>query len=303
MSTSPYTFLEEKLRRGGNILLDGATGTELERRGVPMHGAAWTAEAVLSRPEVVRAVHEDYIDAGAEVITVNSFSLARHMLLGTGLEERFVELNETAVGLALQARETGGREVAVAGSIAPTTFCSDPSESFLGENEALAAYRQQAETLCRAGVDLLVVEMIGDILQGTLAVRAARETGLPVWLGYSCRRDRQGRLMLWDLRDSLADGVRAMADLGGEAALIMHTEVADATTAFTELAAQWPKSLGVYAHSGVFVMPHWQFNDVISPRDYAAEAGRWLDMGARIIGGCCGIGPEHIRMLRTMYRF
>ena len=303
MSTSPYTFLEEKLRRGGNILLDGATGTELERRGVPMHGAAWTAEAVLSRPEVVLAVHGDYIDAGAEVITVNSFSLARHMLLSTGLEERFVELNERAVRLALQARETKGRQVAVAGSIAPTTFCSDPSESFLGEEEALAAYRQQAAVLCRAGVDLLIVEMIGDILQGTLAVRAARETGLPVWLGYSCRRDRQGRLMLWDLRDSLADGVRAMAGLGGEAALIMHTEVADATAAFTELAAQWPKTLGVYAHSGVFVMPHWQFNDVISPKDYAAEAGRWLDMGARIIGGCCGIGPEHIRALGLMYRF
>ena len=300
---SYYTNVATKLRGNGRVLLDGATGTELERRGVEMHGRAWTAETVLTRPEVVQAIHRDYIEAGAEVITVNSFSLAQHMLLPAGLGERFSELNEKAVHLALAAREESRAMVAVAGSIAPTAFCAEPLEDYLHGDHALAGYRLQAEVLRRAGVDLLIVEMIGDIVQGSLAVRAACDTGLPVWLGFSCRRDQSGRLMLWDRGDLLADGVRAMAAIGGDAALIMHTEVADACEAFAQLRALWPGPLGVYAHSGVFVMPHWQFNDVISPDDYAAEAGNWLDMGARIIGGCCGIGPEHIRALRNRYGF
>lgn len=300
---SNYRTIEEKLAGSGRVLLDGATGTELERRGVAMHGRAWTAEAVLSRPEVVRAVHRDYIEAGAEVITVNSFSLAKHMLLPAGLGSRFVELNDKAVGLALAAREECGAKVAVAGSIAPTTFCADPSQDYLQPDQALAGYGLQAEVLQRAGIDLLIVEMIGDILQGSLAVQAACDTGLPVWLGFSCRRDQHGRLMLWDRGDLLADGVKAMAAIGGDAALIMHTEVADAGEAFSQLRQHWPGPLGVYAHSGVFVMPNWQFNGVISPDDYAAAAGCWLEMGARILGGCCGIGPEHIRRLQQRYRF
>jgi S-methylmethionine-dependent homocysteine/selenocysteine methylase len=298
---SIYRNIEEKLRGSGRVLLDGATGTELERRGVPMHGLAWTAEAVLTKPEVVRAVHRDYIKAGVEVITVNSFSLARHMLLPAGLGERCAELNEIAVQLALLARDETGAKVAVAGSVAPTCFCAEPSEGYLHHDQALAGYRLQAEALRRAGVDLLMVEMIGDIQQGSLAVQAACDTGLPVWLGFSCRRDHGGRLMLWDRGDFLADGVRAMAAIGGSAAFIMHTEVADAAEAFTELCNVWTGPLGIYAHSGVFVMPHWKFNDVISPEDYAAEAGSWLAMGARIIGGCCGIGPEHIRELKRRY--
>jgi homocysteine S-methyltransferase len=109
--------------------------------------------------------------------------------------------------------------------------------------------------------------------------------------------------MLWDRGDLLADGVRAMAAIGGSAAFIMHTEVVDAAEAFTALREVWAGPLGIYAHSGVFAMPHWKFNDVISPEDYADEAGRWLALGARILGGCCGIGPEHIKELKRRYEF
>ena len=295
-------FLQEKLQAGKTVLLDGATGTELEKRGVAMNSKAWTAEAVLACPEIVQAVHRDYILAGAEVITANSFSLAKHMLLPAGLAGKFRELNEAAVHLALQARHQAAEStVAVAGSIAPTTFCLDPAKGYLHAEEALSGYTLQAEILSRAGVDLLIVEMIGDIEQGSLAVAAACTTGLPVWLGFSCRRTESGRLMLWDGGQSLTAGVEAIAQIGGSAAFIMHTEVSDAVPAFAELQRAWSGPLGVYAHSGVFVMPNWQFNDVISPEDYAREAGVWKAMGAQIIGGCCGIGPSHIRELKKRY--
>lgn len=295
-----YHFLEQRLLAGHTILLDGATGTELERRGVPMNGTAWTAEAVLSCPGVVKAIHRDYILAGAEVITVNSFSLAKHMLLPAGLAGRFAELNTTAVRLALEAREEVAARVVIAGSIAPTTFCTEPKKGYLQRAEASAGYVAQAEILCRAGADLLIVEMIGDLEQGSLAVEAACGTGLPVWLGFSCRRSKTGQLMLWDRGNSLSEGVAAMAPIGGSAAFVMHTDVADARPAFAELQQCWPGTLGVYAHSGVFVMPNWQFTNVISPADYALEAAAWIAMGARIVGGCCGIGPEHMAELNKI---
>ena len=295
-------FLEEKLQDGQILLLDGATGTELEKRGVPMNSKAWSAEAILTHPEIVRAVHEDYIQAGVDIITVNSFSTARHMLLPAGLTAQFRHLNIEAVKLAVQARDsTATAPVAIAGSIAPTTFCSDTSKCYPPLSEALAWYVEQAELLAESGVDLLLIEMIEDIEQGSLAVQAACSTGLPVWLGFSCQRSDAGEIMLWERGNTLLEGVEAISPIGGSAAFIMHTEVADTVDAFSILKTCWQATLGVYAHSGRFIMPSWKFNDIISPEEYAEEAGGWIKMGAKIIGGCCGIGPEHIRELKKQY--
>lgn len=296
------TFLEEKMQKGQILLLDGATGTELEKRGVPMNSRAWSAEAIITHPDIVQAVHEEYIHAGVDIITVNSFSTARHMLLPASLTGQFRQLNIEAVKLAVRAREkAASAPVAIAGSIAPTTFCADPTKCYPPLSEAFSWYVEQADLLAASGVDLLLIEMIEDIEQGTLAVQAACSTGLPVWLGFSCRRNTDGEIMLWEYGQTLAEGIDAIAPIGGSAAFIMHTEVTDAAEAFAILKTHWQGTLGVYAHSGRFVMPNWQFNDVISPPEYAAEAARWIKMGARIIGGCCGIGPAHIRELKKQY--
>jgi len=295
-------FIEEKLQQGKTLLLDGATGTELEKRGVPMNSKAWSAEAILTHPEIVRAVHRDYIRAGVDIITVNSFSTARHMLLPAGLTAQFKKLNIEAVKLAIEARnQEATGPVAIAGSIAPTTFCSDTSKCYPPLSEALAWYVEQAELLAECGVDILLIEMIEDIEQGSLAVQAACSTGLPVWLGFSCQRGGTGEILLWERGHTLQQGVETISRIGGSVALIMHTEVADTADAFAVLKDCRPGPLGVYAHSGHFVMPNWKFNDLISPMDYAEEAGRWIQMGAKIIGGCCGIGPEHIKELKKRF--
>ncbi len=299
---SDITFLTDKLRQGQIILLDGATGTELEKRGVPMNSKAWSAEAIFTHPEIVQAIHEDYIRAGVDIITVNSFSTARHMLLPAGLTGQFTKLNLEAVKLAVQARDSVATSpVAVAGSIAPTTFCSDATKCYPPLDEALSWYVEQAELLVESGVDILIVEMIEDIEQGSLAVQAAYNTGLPVWLGFSCRRNAAGEIMLWERGHSLAEGVEAISQIGGSAAFIMHTEVSDTAEAFAILKTCWRDTLGVYAHSGRFVMPSWKFNDIISPEEYGLEAEGWIEAGARIIGGCCGIGPAHISELKRRY--
>jgi S-methylmethionine-dependent homocysteine/selenocysteine methylase len=292
------TIIKERLERGDIIILDGAMGTELEKRGVPMDGVAWSGAAVKSHPEIVRQVHEEYIRAGADIIITNTFSMARHVLEPAGLGDQFESLNRRAVALAQAARDrVAGRDVAIAGSI--STFDAHNQAAYRPmPAQTQANYRAQAEALAEAGVDLFMMEMMIDIEQATYAVQAAVATGRPVWLGFSCKIDAAGRVVLFHQEHTLSDALAALTPLGGELMSIMHTHVADAGPALSLLAEQWAGPKGVYLHSGHFVMPNWQFVNIISPEDYAAQAQSWVAQGYQVIGGCCGTGPEHIRRLK-----
>jgi S-methylmethionine-dependent homocysteine/selenocysteine methylase len=290
--------LERRMGEGEVVVLDGATGTELEKRGVPMDDAAWCAAALVTHPETVREVHEDYIRAGADVVITNTFPTSRHVLEPAGLGERFRELNELAVELAKQARENAGEKpVYLAGSI--STFSPRDDDALQPrEAEARANYREQAEVLAEAGVDLIALEMLRDVSQAGYAVEGAVETGLPVWCGFSCRRSEDGTVVLWDEESTpLAVALEEVPLSGVSVVNVMHTLVVDTPAALAQVARSWDGLLGAYPHAGRFVMPNWQFTDQISPRRFADEALRWLDAGALAIGGCCGIGPDHIKVL------
>jgi S-methylmethionine-dependent homocysteine/selenocysteine methylase len=301
MTTFPD--LQARLDQGKLIILDGATGTELQRRGVPMHGFAWSAAALDTHPETVRAVHEDYIRAGADVIITNSFSTARHVLEPAGLGDRVRALNQRAVALAQAAREyaANGRLIAIAGSISSFRAAGVPAA------QVEANYREQAEVLAEAGVDLLALEMMYSVEQAAPAIRAALTTGLPTWLGFSCRVAGDGTVQLLDgspfaagLSQSLA--LLAHLPLGGTAVMVMHTLTEDIAPALDIVRKHWSGPIGVYAHSGKWIDPNWQFVDLISPEDYLTLAQQWVEIGAQMIGGCCGIGPAYIRLLKKRLR-
>jgi S-methylmethionine-dependent homocysteine/selenocysteine methylase len=262
-----------------------------------MDDAAWCATALVTHPGTVREVHEDYIKAGADVVITNTFPTSRHVLGPAGLGDRFRELNELAVELAKQARENAAeRPVYLAGSI--STFSARLDDALQPpEEEARANYREQAEVLAETGVDLIAVEMLRDVRQAGYAVEGAVATGLPVWAGFSCKRREDGTVMLWDGEYSLAEALEEMPLSGVSVVSVMHTLVEDTPAALDQAARGWDGLVGAYPHAGRFVMPNWQFTDEISPRGFADEALRWLDAGARAIGGCCGIGPEHIMAL------
>lgn len=283
---------------GDVVLLDGGTGTELEKRGVPMDNAAWCAAALATHPDVVRGVHEDYIRAGAEVIITNTFPAAKHVLQEAGIGDRFRELNARAAELAREACENAAEgPVYVAGSIstfpARLDYGYDPDEK-----EARANYTEQAEILAESGVDLIALEMMRDLEGTKYAVEAAATTGLPIWLGFSCQRAEDGTLVLWTGRDTLGDALKELPLHEVDLISMMHTQVEDTVPALQEIQEHWEGPLGAYPHRGEFIMPHWQFIDTISPGNFAAEARRWLELGVQVIGGCCGIGPEHIREVK-----
>ena len=291
--------LQQRLDGGEVIVLDGAMGTELEKRGVPMDDAAWSAAALATHADTVREVHEDYIRAGADLIITNTFAAARHVLEPAGMGEQFRELNIRAVTLAKEARENAAeRAVFIAGSISTFTARYDYSYEPRAET-ARANYREQAEVLAESGVDVIALEMMRDVEQTTYAMEAAASIGLPVWVGFSCKKTiDEGTVVLWDGEHTLVEALEKLHPLGASLVSIMHTLTEDTPAALREVSKCWSGPVGAYPHSGEFIMPNWQFLDVLIPADFATQALGWLEMGVQLIGGCCGIGPEHIRLLK-----
>jgi len=286
---------------GAPLVIDGGMGTELERRGVPMDGKAWSGAAVLNQPATVREVHEDFIAAGAEVIIANTFSSGRHMLEPAGYGDHVEEINKEAVALAAAAlKRTGRNDISIAGSICEWTTATDPK---WGSPEAVTdSVAEQAQILATAGVDLIALEMC-ELAEYTVpVVEAVKSVGLPIWIGISCQsRPDSTFLPVFDYADRSLDSlIGAIAPLEPECINIMHSPVPDVPMAFDMLRSVWSGPIGIYPESGFFKMPNWQFVDVIEPAELAEKASGWVKRGARLLGGCCGLGADHVRALRDV---
>lgn len=293
-------WLDQRIQRGEVIILDGATGTELERRGVPMHGKVWCAEATLTHPEVLRAVHQDYIRAGADVIIANTFASARHAMEPAGLGGQVAAANRNAVHIARAARDAAAHgPVCIAGSISDFT-ARELDPSWLEPDRLRQTFDEQAELLAEAGAELIALEMMQKPEIAVPAVEAALATGLPVWIGVSCRLQRDsGRLTLYNYDDrDLDELLQAVSDLGAGAFTVMHSKVDDTEAGLRAVRGFWSGPLGAYPNSGHFAMPHWQFVDITPPEVLLEKAREWIDLGAQLIGGCCGLGVEHVTALR-----
>jgi S-methylmethionine-dependent homocysteine/selenocysteine methylase len=280
------------------VLIDGGTGTELQRRGVPMDEVAWCGAAVLSHPDDVRGTHEDYIKAGAKVIIANTFGSTRQMLEPAGFGDQVESVNRGAVELARQARDNMGIEgVAVAGSISTMPPGFDREAYFSSEQE-LESYREAAGILADAGADLIALEMIEDTDHGARALEAALETKLPVWLGVSCKTDDEGKVVSFAHPDvELVTVLEALIPMGPSMVNIMHSAVNTIPAAIEQVRQHWSGPIGVYPESGYFTKPNWNFVDVIPPEVLVSEAKGWVTSGVRLLGGCCGTNPEHIQAL------
>ena len=286
---------------GQPIIIDGGMGTALERNGVPMDDRVWSGRAMLTHPDAVRSAHEVFIQAGAEAILTNTFSTARHMLEPGGLGSEVQKINSLAVDLAKQARERVARSpVAIVGSICEWTSDSNPnwcSPEVVGQ-----AAREQAEVLAESGVDILALEMCERVELSEAVADAVIGLGLPVWMGVSART-HQGhtKLATASYADcSFEEIVKRISSYPVDIVNIMHTQVPDVDRAFEIVRRHWSGPIGIYPESGFFTMPNWNFVDVISPEDLVAEANTWVKNGVRLLGGCCGLGPDHIRALADM---
>ena len=298
-----YDALKSRIEQGDIIVLDGATGTELQRRGAPMDPAAWCGPATLENDHILTAIHRDYIEAGSDVVTANTFAASKIMLKAAGLADRSDEIVTRAVEAALKARTlTGKADVVVAGSlshmvpVAEGTAKVDPSK-IPSEAEISDAFNAVAHSLKRSGAELIMLEMMYEPKRTKLAVDAALSTGLPVWFGMSARRGSDGQVKAFHhLEDlSIADIIKLIPSHGVDAVGVMHTGAEVISDTLVEIKKYFKGPLAAYPDSGYFEMPDWKFVDIIPPNRYGHFVRQWLNEGVQMIGGCCGLGLDHIR--------
>ena len=295
------TSLNDKVAAGDIIVIDGGMGTELERRGVPMHEQTWAGAALIEHPDAVVDVHADFIRAGAEVIITNTFGASPHMLEAMGYGERAEAIIRGSVDLAKRARDQVGRDVAIAGSISTMAAggdLADPGNRH-SDDEIADSLGRMARALADGGCDLIALEMMQDSVRAPVAMQSAKEMGLPVWLGLTCTRaSDNGDLVAFDYPENRFDDILAATlPLEPDLVCIMHSDVDVTGDAIDALVQHWNGPLGVYPEAGYFEMPHWHFVDVIAPDALVARARTWAAQGVTVFGGCCGLGPEHIAAL------
>jgi len=280
--------LRERLLRGPAVC-DGAMGTMLQAAGLPPGHC--TEEWNLSHPEVVAGVHRAYLQAGADVLETNTFGANRIALARHGLEAKVVELNRLGVELALGEC---GSDRWVLGSVGPLGRLVKPWGE-LGEAEAFAAFREQIEAQLNAGAHGVILETLGVLEEAVIAIRAAQEVGVPN-IVCTMTFDTGGRTFmgvspsqaLQELRQAGAHLVGANCGGGPDTALAavqeMHRQAPD-----EPLVAQ-PNAGKPHLQDGATVFD-------LSAEQMAAYVPSFLESGVRLLGGCCGTTPEHIRAL------
>jgi S-methylmethionine-dependent homocysteine/selenocysteine methylase len=291
--TRSHSALSERLAEPKPLLLDGATGTELERRGAATGAPLWSAHALIERPTLVSQIHAEYLAAGAELLTANTFRTQRRTLERAGREESAATLTALATRLARQAVEASalGRQIFVLGSAPPLEDCYRPD--LVPDDEALAReHAEHAANLAESGVDAILVETMNTIREAHIAVRAASEVALPVWVSFAC--DDSARLLSGE---KLGDALTAIAPARPDAILVNCLPLSR-VGACLPILRQCRLPFGVYANLGEPIKAGR--TEAAAPREFAAAAATWRDAGARILGGCCGTTPAHIAAIAAV---
>ncbi len=309
MSSDVYKKAMQRLNNGGVLLLDGGVSTELQRRGVPMSDEIWSGRVALDHWDAIVDMHCAYIDAGADVITTNTYASSRLMLKPVGLGSKVEEINRRSVDAALAARErSGAKDVLVAGSLShaiPLQIRSEakPVEDSLGDKALAAAFEELTSILTQSGADLLLLEMMSKPNRMTQLFRALSKSNLPAWCGLSVKRNEAADLVAThDSRVPFAENVKHASAHNFDVWGIMHTSADLIDEALGTLRASRARTLMAYPDSGYMEMPNWQFVDTITPERFAEFAEQWTHSGVQIVGGCCGLGPEHVSAIAHLKR-
>ena len=287
-------------------IIDGGVGTELQRRGAKIDPCCWSSGVNLQDPQLLLSVHRDNLQAGATILSTNTFMASRHLLEMSGIKN-VEEVNRSAVKLALEARDRFARsEVLIAGCMS-TSPPLDQAHDLLRGEQIDRNFREQALLLADAGVDVLLAEMLVDSETAVSLLNACSETGLPVWAGLSAMLDDStGELMTFRPPGKLADLphesfdnlLRNLCELPLEYLGVMHTPVEAMDAALSQLVGRWRRPRFAYAKTGMLAQHEWEFENVIPPEDYADLVMRWIqDYQLKVVGGCCGTRPEHIEAL------
>ena len=287
------------------ILLDGGMGQEIVNRGGKVAYGEWAVAALYDDPALVQAIHADYIQAGADVITTNTYGTTRTRLAHVAMEDRFEELARVAGELASEARAECGREsVRIAASLPPLE-ASYANEFALSYADTRDQFGEMMDLLAPY-VDIYLGETLATAFEARAFLEAARGRTQAIWLALTLADHGST-----DLRggETLADVIAHV--LGGYEldALLINCCTPDSVARALPLLKASGTPFGAYANGFVEIPDDWdEAGGVLqlaaaadlSPEAYAAEVAGWIEAGASIVGGCCEIGPAHIARLRAL---
>ena len=291
---APESF-QARLDRGP-LLADGAMGTMLYARGVPFDQCFDALN--VDRPDLVTAIHGEYIAAGAELIETNTFGANRFKLSLHGLEDRVRAANVAGAAAARAAREASGRWVWIAGSIGPIGRPLAPLGT-VKAGEARQAFAAQAKALAEGGVDLLIFETFSDLHELTEGVAAAKEvTGLPIIAQMTFTHE--GKTLLGH---TPAEIVARLEELG---VAVIGANCSVGSQGVLEVMEQ----MVLVSRTPLSAMPNAGFPAYVNGRiiyfsapQYMADYARQMvELGVTVVGGCCGTTPEHIQAMREVLR-
>jgi S-methylmethionine-dependent homocysteine/selenocysteine methylase len=246
----------------------------------------WSAPVNIEAPEIVSAVHEDYLRAGCDIILSNTFWTTRSKLSRLGVADRWEEYARAGADLAIKARDDVNPDAYVAGSMAP------PADGKLASE-----FPELTKVLADAGVDLILPEYLGAIDECVAAVEACATVGLPVFLGVR-HVSEQGTMQYLESFEALADALQGAPVAG---VLLMCSKPQHVSNSLPALREAFPGPIGAYPH-GPDAESDLVTPEADGPERFAAYGKEWLTMGAQIIGGCCTTGPEHIRALAPLVK-
>jgi len=302
--------LEKMLAQDRPIILDGGLGSELDRRGYDISTPLWSAELLMNNPQVIKDIHRAYLDAGAQCITSASYqaSIAGFGAMGLSPEQarelfvKSVDLAKSVVGEFLQQIPDCGYQPLVAASIGPYgAFLADGSEYNgdygVDDQDLLKFHRQRLIWLDAASADVLACETIPSLQEARVLRQLLEKVNTPAWISFSCRDERY-------LNDGtrLRQAVALFERLPGVVAIGVNcTAPQYIQSLIGEIrSASWTRAIVVYPNSG----EHYDADDKVwhgteTPLECAAAARGWYQAGAKIIGGCCRMGPAHVREIAT----
>jgi homocysteine S-methyltransferase len=278
----------------GPLLCDGGMGTFLYSRGVELDPCFDVLN--LTNPTLVQSVHAEYIAVGADAIETNTFGANRFRLAAYGFERDVRQTNQRGARLARDARESGGRDVFVLGSMGPLGKYLAPLGA-IEPDEAYEAFREQAEALLEGGVDGFIIETFSDLTEAALAIRAVRSiTDLPIVAQMAFTDEG-----LTFTGRSPGEVARTLGALDIQA-LGANCSVGSSTL-YEVLEQMLPEARGlplsIQPNAGLPSRIGERLIYLSTPTYMADYAGRMIEAGARIVGGCCGTTPEHIAAMRA----
>ncbi|MDP6570265.1 MAG: homocysteine S-methyltransferase family protein [Candidatus Marinimicrobia bacterium] len=295
-------------------ILDGAMGSELIRRGMILPHHIWSADANLSNPELVYQIHKDYIDAGADFITANTFRTtprafakaeSRKKETGErrqrkGNSNQFCEEAEINAKASLSsamrlAKKAAGRNIPVIGSIAPLEDCYLP-ELFPGKTKAKKEFLHLGNLLVAAGADILILETMNSIQETFAGLLALQPLHVPIWMSFVLKDDNH--LLSGE---PLVEAIRLLESFEVEMMLLNCNSISRTEKAVEKIVDNWQGQWGVYPNLGTGEpSPDGDIQKRESMQLYLQLIEKVIAMGASVVGGCCGSSPEHIQNIQTL---